>query len=171
MNPFVHQSQQRRPPARPTANKLSSSITKLRGKCAKRSSGRAGGEDISALFRASGGESISIPIHHKLGFLNIFWRDRVERGSRERVINYSSIVIQPIVSNPTQSIDPADRGRRIHKFHFDIARSELATSMGLFYIFNFLGAPLSGSRRQPGDTFSLKIPIVPRRRRQQRRRR
>ena len=141
MNPFVHQSQQRRP----TANKLSSSITKLRGKCAKRSSGREDGEDISALFRASGGESISIPIHHKLGFLNIFWRDRVERGSRERVINYSSIVIQPIVSNPTQSIDPADRGR-IHKFHFDIARSELATSMGLFFTFSIFWVPLCLAR-------------------------
>ena len=165
MNPFVHQSQQRRP----TANKLSSSITKLRGKCAKRSSGREDGEDISALFRASGGESISIPIHHKLGFLNIFWRDR--RGGAAKGL---STTLQ-LLSSPSCPIrlNPLIQQIAVASINFTSTspEDELATSMGLFYIFNFLGAPLSGSLRQRGDTFPLKIPIVPRRRHQQRRRR
>ena len=169
MNPFVHQSEQRRPSARPTAEKLSSSITKLCRKRIEPTEFWAGGEDISALFRTEAYQSPSQFITN-LDFQTFFGRDR-EEGDRERGINYSSIVIHPIVSNcPIESSDPADR-RGVYEFHFGTIRTASFPFSVVFFGF-WVPLCLPRSDVPPDDSDSgLKIPITPRRRRHQRRRR
>ena len=174
MNPFVHQSEQRRPSARPPARPPKNFLRPLRN-CVENASNRPSSGRAArilagyALFRTEAYQSPSQFITN-LDFQTFFGRDRGE-GDRERGINYSSIVIHPIVSNcPIESSDPADR-RGVYEFHFGTIRTASFPFSVVFFGF-WVPLCLPRSDVPPDDSDSgLKIPITPRRRRHQRRRR